>query len=238
MQARKDQGSLRIVQGRGMKPGDSVVIDLELFQAGTEVRPPTLHSLTASHHLLRLDRSCPSAKDAVAATEPSPIPVAPQEAIEGAARKGYQIDTGKPGAVFLPGIIEVSDALGSVGDCGAVVLQCTALTRELRDVLHLPHALPWLTPTPQGMEGMESTEGENERSIPITFPQSWDSPPQFAGMTMDAKIKLKELFEFDPVPEGDEFAGEAPSSMQYCMRAVALAADITMDPDAVGHCLW
>ena len=60
----------------------------------------------------------------------------------------------------------------------------------------------------QGMKGMEATaDGESDRTIQITFPESWDSPPQFAGQTMDAKIKLRELFEFDLAPETDDFAG-------------------------------
>jgi hypothetical protein len=72
------------------------------------------------------------------------------------------------------------------------------------------------------MEGMD-TAGESVRKIPITFPESWDSPPQFAGMSMDAKVTLKELFEFDLAPESDEFAGAripgAPISYREAARA-------------------
>mmetsp|Transcript_15849 Transcript_15849/g.40258 ORF Transcript_15849/g.40258 Transcript_15849/m.40258 type:complete len:534 (-) Transcript_15849:1548-3149(-) len=119
MQGRKDKGNLRIAQGRGMQPGDVVVVDMNVYKQGTE------------------------------------------EELPGAARKKYQIDTGKKNAVFLPGVIE----------------------------------------------GMLAMEVEDERTISISFPEDWE-PAQLAGLSVDAKIKLRELFEYDLAPEDDSLASE------------------------------
>lgn len=60
---------------------------------------------------------------------------------------------------------------------------------------------------PGVIEGMLGMEVGDERTIPITFPPNWQ-PPQLAGLSVDAKIKLRELFEYELAPEDDSLAGQ------------------------------
>lgn len=104
---------MRIVADRGMKKGDSVVIDLELYRSGSRVGhcnqsralQACLYSNAIALHVVCGDFvlfECGHVHTLLR------FPMSSQEPLQGATRKSYQFDTGKANAAFLPGVIEAS----------------------------------------------------------------------------------------------------------------------------------